>query len=177
MNRQEVVAALEAMRYPKELRLGAEILADVIPDLDFIAMYPSFRHIDVEVWEREDLVLLLTDRALIRCVAESRGFESVTTGGRTRTRQDWRRTTLQVVPTNGITAVSVETEEGPHSDGQAAQTLVRLTIDLTSGSLGPQVTLPYPHDLAGADVNDRNALHKRLCTFADAMVASSGCQR
>jgi hypothetical protein len=172
MNRQGVVAALEAMRYPKDLRIGAETLADIIPDLDFSAMYPSFRYIDVEDWEREDAVLLLTDRALIRCAATSKGFESVTTGGRTRTRQDWRRTTLQTVQRRCVTGVSIETEEGPRSDGQAVQTLVRLTIDLDSGPLGSQLTLPYPHDLTGADDNDRDALHERLFTFAEAMITS-----
>ena len=174
MNRQEVVAALETMRYPRELRMGAETLADIIPDFEFSAMYPSFRHIDVEQWEREDVVLLLSDNALIRCAATSKGFESVETGGRTRTRQDWRRTTVQVVATRCVTGVSLETEEGPRSDGQAAQTLVRLTIDLASGPLGPQIELPYPHDLAGADGNDRDALHERLIMFADAVIASSG---
>jgi hypothetical protein len=77
MRKNDVLAAIGGAIFPRGLDDGVHTLRDAVPDVEIRAFYPSFRWIDRGKATRQDEVIVLTDRALVRCRVKTEGFSTV----------------------------------------------------------------------------------------------------
>lgn len=169
--KEDVLKAIGGLWFPRGISDGVHLLDDAIPDLPIKGFYPSFRWIDPETWKREDLLLLLTDLFLFRCVVTTDQFELVDYFGRIDVRQASRSVEVSAVPVHSIKAWHYTVLEGPRARGSQPERAEKLRVEFDNGGVfGDSLELPFDHDLVGADHNDKEEVMRRVQLLVDALI-------
>ncbi|HVM35173.1 MAG TPA: hypothetical protein VM784_07500 [Actinomycetota bacterium] len=172
MTKHDVLEAIGKMIFPAGIEDAVYTLGDAVPDMAIQAFYPSFRWIDRDARIREDVIVLLTDRSLVRCRVKTNGFETVDYLGRLDVRQESRSVEVEGISLDSIAKWIVTRLEGPRSRGGDAVFERSLRISFVDDGFGGELVLPFWHDLDEADLDDKDDVASRVERFTTALVES-----
>lgn len=169
IQKQGVLEAIGKMIFPAGIHDAIHTLSDALPNISIYGFYPSFRWIDRGSRSREDVVLLLSQSALVRCRVITEGFEVVDFGGRD-VRQDTRKIETELLPLNAIRHLVLRRTEGPRARHGVASSETTARIDFGDGAPEQVITLPFDHDLLDADHIDRADVTEGVTMFGEALL-------